>query len=381
MVSADVPPTLLHGSSTRLQHVRFGDIPRADWDRLYSVSPGATPFSSWTFQRAWWDAFAATAEEHYLVLEADAIIGIVPLMVRQEPAPRRGARPEPAPGPLAGVSDHDSRSRRTLYFGASYHADYATLLAAMADLPSLAAMLALHVAERLIRGAVDAVDLRRLAEDDPARGVLERALRDPAQPAGLEVRLEPEDVCPVVDLADDWHAQLQRLDKKTRHEIRRKLRRAERAGHVELHYRPLDDASVERFVRLHQARWGSSGLFAAGEDGDRNRLFLRRLAELEAAEGPRARFHIAEVEVDGQTVHAVAGFADRGTCYFYNAGMDPEARDLSPGIVGTATYLRDRLERGDRRFDFLRGNEAYKYEWGAIDRHLTRLVIDPATTA
>ena len=71
MVSADVPAAPLRGSSTRLQHVRFGDIPRADWDRLYSVSPGATPFSSWTFHRAWWDAFAATAEEHYLVLEAE----------------------------------------------------------------------------------------------------------------------------------------------------------------------------------------------------------------------------------------------------------------------------------------------------------------------
>jgi CelD/BcsL family acetyltransferase involved in cellulose biosynthesis len=381
MVSADGPPALLDDSSKRLLHVRFGDIARADWDRLYVVAPGATPFSSWTFQRAWWDAFAATAEEHYLVLEAGAIVGIAPLMVRQEPAPRHRARPGPAPGPLAGLSGHDSPSRRTLYFGASYHADYATLLAARVDLPPLAAMLALHVVEQLKRGVWDAVDLRRLAQDDPARGVLERALRDTAQPAGLEVRLEPEDVCPTVDLADDWHAQLQRLDKKTRHEIRRKLRRAERAGHVELHYRPLDDASVDRFVRLHQARWGSSGLFAAGEDGDRNRHFLRRLAELEAAEGPLARFHLAEVAVGGQTVHALAGFADRGTCYFYNAGMDPEARDLSPGIVGTAAYLRDRLERGDRCFDFLRGNEAYKYEWGASDRNLTRLVVEPATTA
>ena len=61
--------------------------------------------------------------------------------------------------------------------------------------------------------------------------------------------------------------------------------------------------------------------------------------------------------------------------------MDPEARDLSPGIVGTAAYVRDRLERGDRRFDFLRGDEAYKYEWGASDRHLTRLVIEPLATA
>ena len=53
------------------------------------------------------------------------------------------------------------------------------------------------------------------------------------------------------------------------------------------------------------------------------------------------------------------------TCYLYNAGMDPGARDLSPGVTGTAMYLRDRLEAGRRRFDFLRGDEPYKYEWGA----------------
>ena len=55
--------------------------------------------------------------------------------------------------------------------------------------------------------------------------------------------------------------------------------------------------------------------------------------------------------------------------------------DLSPGIVGTATYLRDRIDRGDERFDFLRGDEPYKYGWGAIDRPLSRLVIEPASPA
>ena len=45
--------------------------------------------------------------------------------------------------------------------------------------------------------------------------------------------------------------------------------------------------------------------------------------------------------------------------------MDPRRGTLSPGVTGTAAYLRDRLEAGRRRFDFLRGNEPYKYEWGA----------------
>ncbi len=379
MISADVPPALHHGSLARLQRRAFGDIPRPDWDRLYAATPAATPFSSWTFHRAWWDAFAATAEEHYLVRDEGAVVAIVPLMVREAQLPGAAMPSGPVVEPLDAPGDHDARIWRTLYFGASYHADYATLLAARSDQGPVASMLARHLGEGLASGAWDDVDLRRLADDDPARDLLERALRDTASLSGLVVRVELEDVCPVVDLADDWHAQLGRLDKKTRHEIRRKLRRAEREGHVELRYLPLDGASVERFIRLHQSRWGSSGLFAAGQDGDRNRYFLHRLAELEGAEGAGARFHLGEVTVGGRAVHALAGFAERGTCFFYNAGMDPEARDLSPGIVGTATYLRDRLDRGDRRFDFLRGDEAYKYEWGARDRHLSRLVVERAS--
>jgi CelD/BcsL family acetyltransferase involved in cellulose biosynthesis len=191
---------------------------------------------------------------------------------------------------------------------------------------------------------------------------------------GLDVRRAPEDVCPVIDLAGEWRAQLGQLDKKTRHEVRRKLRRAEREGQVRLRYLPLDRESADRFIHLHQARWGSAGLFAEDEDGDRSRAFLRRLTELEASEGDRARFHLGEVTVDDQVVYALAGFAEGGVCYFYNAGMDPVSLDLSPGIVGTAMYLRDRIERGDRHFDFLRGDEPYKYQWGARDTQLERIV-------
>jgi CelD/BcsL family acetyltransferase involved in cellulose biosynthesis len=392
MVTADVPPILRQGSPWRLLRLPFGDIPRIDWDRLHAVTPAATPFSAWTFHRAWWDAFAASAEEHYLVLDSSAgampsargsggwaISAIVPLMMRESGASPTNAPPGLGPGPAASFGRDGGRSLRTLYFAASYHADYATLLAARSDLPAVAAGLARHLAEQLAAGSCDTVDLRRLAETDPALDLLAAAWRELGPHHEAMVRLEPEDVCPVVDLATDWHTQLGRLDKKTRHEVRRKLRRAERQGPVELRYLPLDGESADRFILLHQARWGSAGLFAAGEDGDRNRLFLRRLAELEAAEGPEARFHLGEVVVGGHTVYALAGFASGGTCYFYNAGMDPDARDLSPGIVGTTTYLRDRIDRGDRRFDFLRGDEAYKYEWGANDVRLTRLVIGPVT--
>ena len=68
-------------------------------------------------------------------------------------------------------------------------------------------------------------------------------------------------------------------------------------------------------------------------------------------------------------------FDDGQTCFLYNAGMDPEAREVSPGITGTAEYLKNRLAAGRRRFDFLRGDEPYKYEWGAVDEPIARLLV------
>ena len=73
---------------------------------------------------------------------------------------------------------------------------------------------------------------------------------------------------------------------------------------------------------------------------------------------------------------ANVGFDDGHECLFYNAGVSPDARDLSPGVTGTAAYLRDRMAAGRRRFDFLRGDEPYKYEWGAIDEPIYRLLVE-----
>ena len=296
------------------------------------------------------------------------IAAIVPLMLR--PAEARSSL-------HAG-----SEPRWTLFFGASYHADYATVLAAPGDLPRVADLLAAHLVDLVMSGEVDRVDLRRLAESDPLLDLLAVALGREVRGSPLGMRLVQEDVCPVIDLEEDWPAQLARLDRKSRHEVRRKLRRAEREGPIELRYLPLDEAAAERFIRFHQARWGAAGLFAEGVDGDRGRVFIRRLAELEgaAAEGATAAgaagLHIGEVSVAGEPLYLLAGFASGDTCFFYNAGLDPARLDLSPGIVGTAAYLRDRIERGDARFDFLRGDEPYKYQWAARDSRLMRLVLE-----
>ena len=352
-----------------IRRVPFADIRRSDWDRLLAVTPAATPFTRWTFHRAWWDAYGEDAEDCYLEVSrsrslADAresssdrvVIGIVPLMLRELPM---------------------SRTPRQLFMAASYHADYATVLSGASDLPDVVDM-AVHQLARRGESVLswDIIDLRRLRGDDPVSTALHAALRAQAREHGWVVHGEIEDVCPVVPLADDWTGQLASMTPRARHEVRRKLRRAERHGRLRLRYLPLTGASATRFIDLHQARWGANGLFADTRIGHRGRRFMHRLVELEGAEGEVASLHLGEVTLGDDTIYALAGFAQDDTCYFYNAGLAPHALELSPGVVGTALYLRDRLETGDRAFDFLRGDEDYKRSWGAVEEAIHRIVVE-----
>ena len=107
-------------------------------------------------------------------------VGIVPLMHRHEVEPddleRRtsirhqdGARLTPVPPDAKAV-----------FFGASYHADYATLLAAPDDLAAVAEATAdylAHGGDPHHPAKWDAVDLRRLRCGDPVGDRADRGLR------------------------------------------------------------------------------------------------------------------------------------------------------------------------------------------------------------
>lgn len=353
-------------ASLQVHAVAFDAIPRMAWDCLLAVTARPSPFTRWTYHRAWWDAYGETAEPRYLVCcrpDGQGIAAIMPLMVRDAAS--------------HGEGDTTPRPTRTLFMGASYHADHATILCHPADLPAVAAAVAFALRDDP-PGSWDAIDLRRLRFDDPAFGELTEAFREAS--SDWQVSAGQEDVCPVVTLPKDgeWETYLATLDKKARHEIRRKLRRAEAVGPVDFRELPLVPSSVDTFIDLHQARWGDAGLFPDTPDGDRSRRFLHRLTALEAAEGHDAQLQLGIVTVGERTLSATVAFDDGETCYYYNAGMDPAARELSPGVTGTAAFIRDRMAAGRRRFDFLRGDEPYKYEWGARDELIGRILVTRA---
>ena len=355
----------------------FDSIPAEIWDALAERTPWTTPFSRHCVQRAWWDAYGASAHDQTLVVRDESdpseIVAIAPLMHRHELEPgdvaartilrhQAGAALRPVP-----------ESATAVFFGASYHADYATVLAAPEDLAgaceAIAAALAAEDPSRW-----DVVDLRRMRAGDPAVDALAAAFENQATDSCWLVTREREDVCPVLTIPAglDFEGYLDTLEKKERHEVRRKIRRASAAGRIalELSADPIRD--LDAFVELHQKRWGAEGLFPPTAGGAASRRFFAGLFESCA---PTGVLDLCFLTIGGRRIAAGVTFDDGKTKYYYNAGVDPDARELSPGVVMVASYIQRAIELGRTRLDFLRGNEPYKYEWGAVDEPIERLLV------
>ena len=193
---------------------------------------------------------------------------------------------------------------------------------------------------------------------------------------GYGVARQHEDVCPVIPLPDTWDAYLSSLDKKQRHEIRRKLRRARREARV--HWRvigPQDDleTAMTVFIALHQKSHPEKDEFM----DETMQAFFRAVAQVMQEAG---WLQLSFLEVNGQPAASMLCFDYDDAIMVYNSGYDPYCyASLSPGIVCLAYCIQHAIALGRTRFDFLQGGEEYKYRLGGQDTEVLYLTIHRAS--
>ena len=332
-------------SATPLAGVR-----EEEWSALLEGNPSASAFSLRAFHQAWWSAHGGGAEDVSLAVRSAStgeLLGYLPLMRRPD-----------------GV----------IYSGATLHIDYATvLLAPHTGAPSQDPD---AVADALATGLLalnSPIHLMRIRTADDAHIRMVAAVQRAAKGASRVSTYAMEEPAPFIDLQGihtlDEH--LDRLDKKQRHEIRRKVRRGEAAG-VEI--RASDDllADLPEFIRLHRARWGERGLFTNSPKGVEEETFLREL--LATVSGDTVTMLMARNEEFG-TFAAGLFLRDAGAIRYWNAGGDAAARALSPGVLLFVHGVTLAIKEEREQFDFLRGNEAYKYECGAVDAQVMKVQV------
>lgn len=205
----------------------------------------------------------------------------------------------------------------------------------------------------------------------PAASPTNTQLKMLAEARGLTVQHGVRDVAPMLELPTTWDAYLEALDKKQRHEIRRKLRRVNQAP---TRWYTIDradalDQAIGDFVELHKQSRPDKHVFMDA----RMRGFFEQVARVLFARG---WLQLSFLEIHGARAAAIMNFIYNNDVLVYNSGYDPvQYGAYSPGIVLFACSIQDAIAAGRRRYDFLRGNEEYKYRLGAHDTLVMELHI------
>jgi CelD/BcsL family acetyltransferase involved in cellulose biosynthesis len=121
---------------------------------------------------------------------------------------------------------------------------------------------------------------------------------------------------------------------------------------------------LDQLVRLHGARWATRGEDGVLADDPVLRFHALALPRLVVAGLAR----LSTLTIEGQVVGAHYGLQSGPRAYAYLGGFDPSFSFESPGTILVGRAIEAARQDGATEFHFLRGQEAYKYEWGAADR-------------
>lgn len=332
-------------------HTTFPIELREEWDRLVEKSPNPILFLRFDYLSAWWQTRGGGEwPDASLVLvtaqEDGRLVGVAPLF---------------------HTPQHQGEARLMLV-GSVEITDYLDLITAEGMLqPFVDALLPFLCAANL--PAWQSLDLYNLFETSPTLP----ALQDAASRNGWGMNSERVYHCPHIILPGDWETYLAGIDKKQRHEIRRKMRRLENAGVPWRWYTVSDAGTLEEEIAAFVA------LMEEDEDKVRfltppMRAFFHDLMVWAFHAGV---LHLAFLEIEGKKAAGYFTFDYNNQLWVYNSGINRSLNEYSPGWVLLGYQLQWANETGRSAFDFMRGDEEYKYRFGAVDRYLNRATLRP----
>ena len=80
------------------------------------------------------------------------------------------------------------------------------------------------------------------------------------------------------------------------------------------------------------------------------------------------------LEVDNKKVATSLSFLKDNVKYLYNSGYDPEYSYLSVGVLNHVLSIQDSILEKHTIFDFMRGDEVYKYRLGGVNETVSKLL-------
>jgi CelD/BcsL family acetyltransferase involved in cellulose biosynthesis len=330
----------------------FDESLRDEWNALLLESVSNVPFLQFDYLKTWWEhlgggEWQAPVKMALITARNDnQLVGIAPLF----------------------VAGHEGRMR-LLFLGSIEISDFLDLIVRENDEQRFIRELLPYIQATLApKYGIDYLDLYNLLEESPSVDLLQGA----ASEMGWGVEKERLQRSPFIQLPGDWEAYLGSIDKKQRHEIRRKMRRASESEF------PVDWFVVQEAGQLESAIETFFNLMMQEKDKQQfltppMRAQLKALMQTMFNAGA---LQLAFLTVNGSPAAGLLNFDYNNRIWSYNSGLGADYTDYSPGWVLLGHLLKWANENNREAFDFMRGDEDYKYRFGAKDRYIVRLKID-----
>ena len=298
----------------------------SSWDNLRHCLKWGSIFVLPAWLKVWWEAFGREGNLYLRTLrQGEKIFGFAPLLVDK--------------GTASFVGSADVCDYLDFVITPGRERDFFKVLV-----------------DDLKKQGIKKLDLRPLRPDST---VLAQFVSI-AQNHGYEVVCRPEDVSLELDLPTTWNEYLAILKSKQRHEVRRKLRRLWKAGSVE--HRCVEvGQEVEDFLDIFLKLFSLSKDEKASFMNDNRESFFRSLAKAMAEIG---LLRLGILQLNKVPAAMTIGFDYNGSHYLYNSAYDPQFSYLSVGLLCKVLCLKESIEKGKKKWNFLKGGEPYKYQLG-----------------
>lgn len=323
-----------------------------EWRTLLAESEADCLFLTWEWLYTWWASLADSRRLRILTIRrGKALIGIAPFAMRP-----------PEPGRLLPF-----RAIEFLGVGA-VGSDYLDLILKKGEEDQACAV----IAEYMMRWRL-MLDMRRVALSSANVERLAKALIA----KGWSSTLSNDDICLYVPLSgSSWDHYFAGLSREFRRSLRRGRRNAQSAyavSHVFVRREDERSTALHAFIRLHNKRWGERDGSQALPDAS----IIRFHEQWSRIALERGWLRLSTLRFGETPVAGTYGFSYGGKLYFYLSGFDPAFATYGVGRMCLEESLCEAFAEGLEEYDFLHGDEKYKYHWAQDARALVRYRLFP----
>jgi CelD/BcsL family acetyltransferase involved in cellulose biosynthesis len=176
---------------------------------------------------------------------------------------------------------------------------------------------------------------------------------------------EKEDTTPVMTLPNTWDEYLKTLNKKSRHETERKIRKFEREqSDIRIYNSDNPVRDTELFLTLMKLDERKKRFLTL----DMEDFFKKMIAAFQK------NIILTILTITDKPAAAMIAFRYGDTLMGYNSGFNEE-RFSSAGFYLKVMHIRRAIESGIKTYNFLQGSERYKYELGGKNFFVYRVDI------